>query len=197
MRFTNITTEFNIQLKTMTQEQAKKYLSDQGYGSGTNFGIDLVASIVAASSKQFCGGKCLSENLTKQQLMDFHIRVMKAGLIEEGELKWRNEYLQPILDVANSVFDEMQKETPKQKLINRLNKAQTLANAEKEYDWHVAIGGRCGTLTSYLAHFIPQMTPDQRELVAREFDKGLFDSDEAIAKRFREGDANNTSHENN
>lgn len=62
----------------------------------------------------------------------------------------------------------------------------------KEYEWHVAVGGRCGTLTAYLSHLIPQMTPDQRELIALEFDKGLFDSDEAIAKRFRDANYKDT-----
>lgn len=67
--------------------------------------------------------------------------------------------------------------------------------AEKEFEWYMNVGGRCGTLTAYLASLIDQMTPDQREIVAREFDKGLFSSDEAMAKRFR--DANNKEVTNN
>ncbi len=64
-----------------------------------------------------------------------------------------------------------------------------------EYDWHVGIGQRCGRLTSYLTHFIEQMTPDQRELIAIEFDRNLFSTDKAMANRFR--DANNNDLINN
>jgi hypothetical protein len=64
-----------------------------------------------------------------------------------------------------------------------------------EFDRYLAICSRCGTLSAYLVNFIDKMTPDQRELVAIQFDQNLFGTDEAIAKRFR--DANNKDSINN
>lgn len=95
----------------------------------------------------------------------------------------------------------------KQAAIDALAKAERIEEKQNEiplplpkptksdYDWHVSVGARCGALTAYLTNFIGQMTPDQREIVAQQFDRGLFDSDKAMAERFR--NANNTSHENN
>ena len=64
-----------------------------------------------------------------------------------------------------------------------------------EFERYLAICAQRGTFATYLTNFIDQMTPDQREIIAIQFDQNLFGTDKAMAERFR--NANNTSHENN
>lgn len=64
-----------------------------------------------------------------------------------------------------------------------------------EFDRYLAICAQRGAFAVYLTNLIDQMTPDQREIVAIQFDQNLFGTDEAMAKRFR--DANNKETFNN
>ena len=42
----------------------------------------------------------------KQQMIDFHIEVMKIGLIDEGEVKWSDDYEPRIRKVATKYYNE-------------------------------------------------------------------------------------------
>ncbi len=42
----------------------------------------------------------------KENMIDFHIEVMKVGLINEGESKWKESYLPKIKETANNYFDQ-------------------------------------------------------------------------------------------
>ena len=42
----------------------------------------------------------------KQQSIDYHIGVMKVGLIEEGEKKWNDSYEPKIKEVAIKYYNE-------------------------------------------------------------------------------------------
>lgn len=42
----------------------------------------------------------------KEQLVDFHIGVMKLGLIAEGDKKWHECYESPIRRIAEKYYDE-------------------------------------------------------------------------------------------
>jgi len=42
----------------------------------------------------------------KHQSIDYHIGVMKVGLIEEGEKKWTDSYVPKIKEVAIKYYDE-------------------------------------------------------------------------------------------
>lgn len=95
-------------------------------------------------------------------------------------------------------------EAEKQAAIDALAKAERIEEKQSEplsnvsrsdYEWFCAIGGRCGMFTAYLNHLSDKLTADEREIIAQEFDKDIFQSDKAMAERFR--NANNTSHENN
>ena len=65
----------------------------------------------------------------------------------------------------------------------------------EEFDRQTQLGARCGYFAAYLTNFIDQMTPDQREIIAIQFDQNLFGTDKAMAERFR--NANNTQPINN
>lgn len=45
----------------------------------------------------------------KQQMIDFHIEVMKFGLIDEGELKWQEGYKPKIEKIAENYYNETYK----------------------------------------------------------------------------------------
>lgn len=49
-------------------------------------------------------GKYLEKE--KSNLIDFHIEVMKSGLIDEGEKKWTDSYEPKIKEVATKYYDE-------------------------------------------------------------------------------------------
>ncbi len=44
--------------------------------------------------------------IEEKQMIDFHIEVMKVGLIDEGDKKWSDAYEPKIRDVAESYFKE-------------------------------------------------------------------------------------------
>ena len=51
--------------------------------------------------------------LEKQQMIDFHVEVLRFGLIEEGEKKWKDVYEPKVREVAEQIFDKIYKpETP-------------------------------------------------------------------------------------
>lgn len=88
----------------------------------------------------------------------------------------------------------------KQAAIDALAKAERIEEKQNEipsseFERYLAICAQRGTFATYLTNFIDQMTPDQREIIAIQFDQNLFGTDKAMAERFR--NANNTSHENN
>lgn len=88
----------------------------------------------------------------------------------------------------------------KQAAIDALAKAERIEEKHgeipsSEFERYLAICAQRGTFATYLTNFIDQMTPDQREIIAIQFDQNLFGTDKAMAERFR--NANNTSHENN
>ena len=43
----------------------------------------------------------------KEQLINFHIEVMKQGLIEEGDEKWTDAYLPIIREAAEKYYDKL------------------------------------------------------------------------------------------
>ena len=47
----------------------------------------------------------------KQQMIDFHIEVMKIGLIDEGEVKWSDDYEPRIRKVATKYYNKTFNET--------------------------------------------------------------------------------------
>jgi hypothetical protein len=47
-----------------------------------------------------------AKEMEKQQTIDFHIDVMKYGLIDEGEAIWKDEYLPKILGIAEQRYNE-------------------------------------------------------------------------------------------
>lgn len=93
-----------------------------------------------------------------------------------------------------AAIDALAKAEKVKEISDELNHLSVEAHIE-EFDRQTQLGARCGTLAAYLANFIDQMTPDQREIVAIQFDQNLFGTDEAMAKRFR--DANNKDTINN
>jgi len=46
---------------------------------------------------------------TKKDMIDFHVEVMKVGLIEEGEKKWTDAYEPKIREVAENYFRQINK----------------------------------------------------------------------------------------
>jgi hypothetical protein len=42
----------------------------------------------------------------KEQMINFHIEVMKEGLIEEGDKKWSDEYLPKISKTAEKYYQQ-------------------------------------------------------------------------------------------
>lgn len=47
-----------------------------------------------------------AKEMEKQQLIDFHIEVMKQGLIDEGRRKWCDDYLPKIKETAEQYYEE-------------------------------------------------------------------------------------------
>jgi hypothetical protein len=47
--------------------------------------------------------------MEKQQLIDFHIEVMKQGLIDEGSKRWSDDYLPKIKETAEQYYQETYK----------------------------------------------------------------------------------------
>ena len=107
-------------------------------------------------------------------------------------------------DYSGTECEEIAIEYAKEVAIDALAKAERIQEVQEmnelpipssEYDRYLNICSRCGTLSAYLVNFIDKMTPDQREIIAIQFDQNLFGTDEAMAKRFR--DANNKDTINN
>jgi hypothetical protein len=48
-----------------------------------------------------------AKEMEKQQLIDFHIEVMKQGLIDEGSKRWSDDYLPKIKETAESYYQEI------------------------------------------------------------------------------------------
>jgi len=44
--------------------------------------------------------------IEQESMIDFHIEVMKKGLINEGEQKWQDKYLPKIKTMAEETFNE-------------------------------------------------------------------------------------------
>jgi len=42
----------------------------------------------------------------RQEIIDFHIEIMKKGLIEEGDIKWTDGYLPKITEMATNYYDQ-------------------------------------------------------------------------------------------
>lgn len=53
--------------------------------------------------------------LEKKQLIDFHIEVMKQGLINEGDKTWEESYEPKIRAVAEKVYEKLNKNHEHQK----------------------------------------------------------------------------------
>jgi hypothetical protein len=47
-----------------------------------------------------------AKEMEKQQIIDFHVSVMKKGLIEEDDRKWSEGYLPKITEVAEQCYNE-------------------------------------------------------------------------------------------
>lgn len=47
----------------------------------------------------------------KQQMINFHVEVMKIGLIDEGEVKWSDDYEPRIRKVATTYYNKIFNET--------------------------------------------------------------------------------------
>lgn len=47
-----------------------------------------------------------SKEMEKKQLIDFHIEVMKQGLIDEGSKIWCDDYLPKIKETAEQYYNE-------------------------------------------------------------------------------------------
>lgn len=82
----------------------------------------------------------------------------------------------------------------KQAAIDALAKAERIQEKQEllpcvttpDYDWFISIGGRCGMFSAYLDRVSQHFHPDELELIAMEFDKNIFSTDAAMAKRFRD-----------
>lgn len=48
-----------------------------------------------------------AKELEKEIMIDFHVEVMKKGLIEEGDEKWSDGYLPLIKEVAEDCFNKI------------------------------------------------------------------------------------------
>lgn len=121
----------------------------------------------------------------------------------------RNNYGYYELYSSPEVFKEFIidffRELEKQAAIDALAKAERIEEKQseilpiqsytEEFERQTQLGARCGYFAAYLANFIDQMTPDQREIIAIQFDQNLFVTDKAMAERFR--NANNTQTINN
>lgn len=54
-----------------------------------------------------CIDLCIAaKDLERQNLIDFHIEVMKLGLIDEGGLKWQDGYLPLVKKQAEDYYTE-------------------------------------------------------------------------------------------
>ena len=47
-----------------------------------------------------------AKKIGKQQMIDFHVSVMKKGLIKEGDREWTDAYLPKIREVAEQCYIE-------------------------------------------------------------------------------------------
>jgi hypothetical protein len=47
-----------------------------------------------------------AKEMEKQQMINFHVSVMKKGLIEEDDRKWSEGYLPKITEVAEQCYNE-------------------------------------------------------------------------------------------
>lgn len=75
------------------------------------------------------------KEIEKQSFIEFHIDVMKAGLINEGEQKWKEEYLPKIADIATRCFAEKYERTSSVILPNKSPRKNTLKKAKKPTQW--------------------------------------------------------------
>jgi hypothetical protein len=47
-----------------------------------------------------------AKEMEKEKMIDFHVSVMKKGLIEEGDREWTDAYLPKIREVAEQCYKE-------------------------------------------------------------------------------------------
>jgi len=97
-------------MKTLTK-QVIEILEDQKKGLKE---MDLLGVLLENEynhkSNQLSSSQIRLSNLReieKQQIIDFHIEVMKIGLIAEGEKKWTDAYESKIREVATKYYDEI------------------------------------------------------------------------------------------
>lgn len=59
---------------------------------------DLLESLIFTMS--------IAKQKEREQMIDFHINVMKEGLINEGEMEWTDSYKPKIKEVASKYYDK-------------------------------------------------------------------------------------------
>jgi hypothetical protein len=96
-------------MKTLTK-QVIEILEDQKKGLKE---MDLLGVLLeneyVHKSNQLSSSQIRLSNLReieKRQMIDFHIEVMKIGLINEGEKKWSDSYEPKIREVATKYYNE-------------------------------------------------------------------------------------------
>ncbi len=117
-------------------------------------------------------------------------RIHHDGISDFGRLK---EFVEDIEKQA--AIDALAKAERMKGISDELNLPHNDITRILDMQKYEAILRRLGALESYITCLIGDITPDDRELIAIQFDTHIFQGDEAMAKRFR--DFNNTSHENN
>jgi len=117
-------------------------------------------------------------------------RIHHDGISDFGRLK---EFVEDIEKQA--AIDALAKAERMKGISDELNLPHNDIRRILDAQRYEAILRRLGAMETFLTVLMDDMTADDRELIAQQFDTHIFESDEAMAKRFR--DANNTSHENN
>ena len=77
-------------MKTALTQLIEKLIDK--YGSDNNFINEAITDAM------------LFKKAEKEQMINFHIEVMKEGLIEEGDKKWSDEYLPKISKTAEQYY---------------------------------------------------------------------------------------------
>jgi len=73
---------------------------------------DMPSSSISSSAMAYSYGIAIEKakeflETEKQQMIDFHIEVMKKGLIDEGETKWNDKYLPKIKETAEQYYNQL------------------------------------------------------------------------------------------
>ena len=92
-------------MKTVMQNHIADMKKIQKMVKSKNLDKDLEVTILESIEGCIENAESFFET-EKEQMINFHIEVMKEGLIEEGDKKWSDEYLPKISKTAEKHYQQ-------------------------------------------------------------------------------------------